>query len=237
MSARLARRGFLRAPEVLLSTVVFAVFTLCPPVHALDLWLEAAFFDATAGSWLFPPGERDAAFWLLYRGPKLFFAAAGIASVLWLSSRAIAKQWRPFETRFLLGLLVFGATPLFVGLLKGSTGVSCPVQEAAFAGPYAHVAIWDRLAGFVPFNEHLRCWPAGHASGGFGLLGLRLLSPPGERLRSRHLLPGLGAGWALGLYQMARGQHYFSHTIVTMVIAILLSSLACAILDRIEDRG
>lgn len=233
----LPRRGLVRSPEVALSLAAIAIFTLWPPVHALDFNLAVSFFDAEKAAWFFPPDDRGAAFWLLYRGPKIFLVVAGVSSLLWLLWRGFTRRWRSFDTRFLLGLLVLGLTPLLVGLLKNATGVSCPVQETVFAGPYAHIAIWDRLFALVPSNEHLRCWPAGHAAAGFGLLGLRVLAPVASRLSWAYLIPGLASGWVLGVYQMARGQHYFSHTVVTMAIALILSAVACAILDRIEDRG
>jgi len=230
-------RSVPRFPELALAVAAIAVFTLWPPVHALDLHLEAFFFDRSASAWLVPPDGRDALFWLFYRGPKVALAVASAASLLWLLRCGLTRRWRSFETRLLLALSVLGVTALLAGLLKGWTGISCPVQETIFAGPYAHVAIPDRLFGIIPFNEHFRCWPAGHAAAGFGLLGLRLLAPGGVSPSWRHLAPGLAGGWALGLYQMARGQHYLSHTIVTMALAFLLSSLAVMILDRLEDRG
>ncbi|MEP2827906.1 phosphatase PAP2 family protein [Parvibaculum sp.] len=231
------RRKALRSPEVVLSLAALALFTFWPSIHVLDFRLETPFFDAAAGSWFFPPDDRGVLFWLLYRGPKIFLVVAGVSALLWLVWRGFMKRWRAVDTRFLLALLVLGLTPLFVGLLKNSTGVSCPVQETLFAGPYAHAAIWDRLFALVPSNEHLRCWPAGHAAAGFGLLGIRVLAPAGSRLSWAYLAPGLAGGWVLGLYQMARGQHYFSHTVVTMAIALILSAAACMILDRIEERG
>jgi len=126
--------------------------------------------------------------------------------------------------------------PLIVGLLKKLTGVSCPAQEMLFGGPWPHVAIWDRLLSAAPYNTHLRCWPAGHASAGFGLMGVRLLAPAAWRF-GIYWLPGHGAGWMMGIYQMARGQHYLSHTLMTMMLAILLSSLALMILDRRGRKG
>lgn len=232
-----SRRGFLRSPEVVFSFTAIAALTLWPPVHALDLRLAAPFFDAAVGAWFFPPDDRGAAYWLLYRGPKILLVVVGAISLLWLAWRGVTKRWQSFDTRFLAALLVLGLTALLVGLVKKSTGVSCPVQETLFAGPYPHVAIWDRLLALAPSNEHLRCWPAGHASAGFGLLGIRALAPVHARLSWRYLMPGLAGGWVLGLYQMARGQHYFSHTVVTMAIALILSAAAIALLDRIEDRG
>lgn len=232
-----SRGGVARLPEVVVSLGLIVIFTFWPAVHALDLRLEAPFFDVAAGSWFFPPADRGLVFWLLYRGPKVLLVVAGVSSLLWLAWRGFNKRWRVSDTRFLLALLVLGLTPLLVGLFKNATGVSCPIQETVFAGPYVHVAIWDRIFVSIPSNEHFRCWPAGHAAAGFGLLGLRVFAPVTSRLSWAYLAPGLAGGWVLGLYQMARGQHYFSHTVITMAIALLLSVTACAILDRIEERG
>ncbi|MBO6633028.1 phosphatase PAP2 family protein [Parvibaculum sp.] len=236
-SVAIRRRSVTRFPELALAVAAIAVFALWPPVHALDLRLEAYFFDRAVSAWLVPPDSHGLLFWLFYRGPKLALAAAGAASLLWLLRCGLMQHWRSFETRLLLALSVLGITALLAGLLKGWTGISCPVQETIFAGPYAHVAVLDRLQGIAPFNEHFRCWPAGHAAAGFGLLGFRLFAPGGAPPSWRYLAPGLAGGWVLGIYQMARGQHYLSHTVVTMALAFLLSSLAIMILDCLEDRG
>ncbi|MBX3506007.1 MAG: phosphatase PAP2 family protein [Parvibaculum sp.] len=230
-----------RIPGVRLETAAAAAaiffFAFWPPVHALDIRLAAYFFDNASASWLVPPSREDLLYWLVYRGPKLALAIAGGGAALWLITEAVRRRWRPRYTQYALGLAVVALVPLVTGLLKAVTGVSCPAQEMLFAGPYSHADMVTRLLGSVPYNEHLRCWPAGHASAGFALLGLRLVAPPLLRSAFLYTMPGLAAGWTLGLYQMARGQHYLSHTIVTMAIAFLISSLACAWLARIEDRG
>ncbi len=236
-SVAVARRPVSRLPEIALCVAAVAVFTFWPPVHALDLHLQVFFFNRATGSWLVPPDDRGLLYWLFYRGPKLVLVLSSTVLLLWLLRCGFARRWRPFEMRLLLALSVFGLTALVAGLLKGWTGISCPAQETIFAGPHAHVAIMDRLMGFAPFNEHLRCWPAGHAAAGFGLLGLRLFASGAASPSWLHLAPGLAGGWALGIYQMARGQHYLSHTLVTMALALLLSGLARVILDRIEERG
>jgi membrane-associated PAP2 superfamily phosphatase len=50
-----------------------------------------------------------------------------------------------------------------------------------------------------------------------------------EHLRWLGLVLGLAAGWIVGTYQMLKGVHYLSHTIVTMFLVwtiILLLSRA-----------
>ena len=227
------------AAEVVICLAVIGLMVLWPSVHRFDMMLEPVFFDAGHTRWLLPPGDRGWHFLIAYKGLKIAFGVAGGALAVFLLFRAATRRWRAFDTRVLAALCVFVLTPLIVGLLKKLTGVSCPVQETIFGGPYPHVAIWDRLFAAASYNTHLRCWPAGHASAGFGLMGLRLLAPAAQRL-GIYWLPVLAAGWGMGLYQMARGQHYLSHTIVTMMLAILLSSLAVAIRDRMTvrvDRG
>lgn len=221
----------------MLSVAAVALFSLWPPAGAFDLWLQMHFFDLSAGGWLVPPDDRGVLYWLFYRGPKILLAALAAAILLRLLVAALRRRWRDADTRLLLALCVVGLVPLIVGMLKTATGVSCPAQEIAFGGPYFHVAIWDRLVDLVPFDGRLRCWPAGHASAGFGLLGYRLLAPARFSRDIRYWLPGLAVGWALGIFQMARGQHYLSHTLVTMALAILVSSLALAIRDRLTHRS
>ena len=63
-----------------------------------------------------------------------------------------------------------------------------------------------------------RCFPAGHASGGFALLGLIGLART-TRGRWAAFAVAMAAGWAMGVYQMAKGAHYLSHTLVTLLVA------------------
>lgn len=223
--------------EIAVAIAAILFLAYWPPIHVVDIRIEAYFFDRASGRWLLAPQARDTLYWLLYRGPKLVLAISGGALLLWLCLQAARRRWRPHHRQYACGLAVVALVPLVSGLLKAVTGVSCPAQETLFAGPYPHADMLTRLAGTLPGNEHLRCWPAGHASAGFALLGFRAVAPPRLRSTFFYTAPGVAAGWLLGFYQMARGQHYLSHTFATMAIALVISALACILLARIEDRG
>ena len=59
-----------------------------------------------------------------------------------------------------------------------------------------------------------RGFPAGHASGGFALVALAGLAAT-RRSRRIALAIGLALGTMMGIYQMLKGAHYLSHTLIT----------------------
>ncbi|MFT5110556.1 MAG: membrane-associated PAP2 superfamily phosphatase, partial [Pseudoalteromonas tetraodonis] len=64
-------------------------------------------------------------------------------------------------------------------------------------------------------------FPAGHASGGFALMGLCVFGRT-RRGITLGVAAGLSLGWILGSYQMLNGNHYLSHTVVTNLLAGIL---------------
>jgi membrane-associated PAP2 superfamily phosphatase len=76
----------------------------------------------------------------------------------------------------------------------------------------------------LPPGRRGHCLPAGHASGGFGLLGFVWIRRS-RRWRIAWLTVALVAGWSMGLVQMLNGSHYLSHTMVTMLLAWWLAVL------------
>jgi membrane-associated PAP2 superfamily phosphatase len=87
-----------------------------------------------------------------------------------------------------------------------------------------YVGVLHRSAWQSQTSEPQQCFPAAHASGGFALLALFFLfeSP---RNRARAVRVGLMAGWTMGAYKMAIGDHFLSHTVVSMLLAWLIVNL------------
>jgi membrane-associated PAP2 superfamily phosphatase len=55
------------------------------------------------------------------------------------------------------------------------------------------------------------------------------------RNRKRALLFGITTGWLMGTYKMLIGDHFLSHTIVTMLLAWLIICAIAAMIDNIES--
>jgi membrane-associated PAP2 superfamily phosphatase len=101
---------------------------------------------------------------------------------------------------------------LAVSAFKSFNPAFCPWDLAAFGGkaqPVSHWLLWVRPAGG---GGH--CFPAGHASAGFGFIGgWFVFRRPAPALARRWLVAALVAGLLLGLSQQWRGAHFMSHTL------------------------
>ena len=66
-----------------------------------------------------------------------------------------------------------------------------------------------------------KCWPAGHASGGFALMALFFFFK-NPRNQFFGLIGAITLGWSMGTYKMLLGDHFLSHTIITMILAWII---------------
>ncbi len=188
---------------------------------SIDLWVQDGFFNQETGEWLI--GRRGG--WsraLFYTGPKVVIILMGLVLLTLLLGKASWRARWGFSRRNLgVVLLVLGLVPSFIGFLKGATGVYCPWDIRRYGGPAPYV----RVLQHHPENDRPdyagRGFPAGHASGGFALIGFLVLA---QTPRQRKVVWGLALamGWGMGTYQLAKGAHYISHNFVTMAITWLM---------------
>jgi len=211
------RRQVLIAAGLLVACLVLFEST------ALDLTVQDTLFDADTGSWLV---DRDSPLprFFFYDGPKGVLAGwlLCLALALWRPRWCASVAWAD-RRRTLYVLVCMATIPGTVSFLKAATNVYYPYKIERYGGrlPYRKVIHSLRQR---PGEPRSRGWPAGHSSGGFALLGLAYAA----RTRRGHWLgvaAGLTAGWITGFYQMAKGAHYLSHTVVTMLLAWLLAAL------------
>lgn len=155
---------------------------------------------------------------IFYDGIKrlLILAALLLAALLVFSRRSpwVERYRRPLKI-LLLSLLV---VPSVVGALKAVTDMPCPRNFADFGGELPYFKL---LQHHLTGAEHFACFPAGHASGGFALLALVFFFA-GKWQQWLAAVAPLTVGWVMGLYKMAIGHHFLSHTIISMLLAWLL---------------
>jgi len=207
------------AASFALLAVTFAIFEFT----TLDLWVQDHFYNFNQQTWLV---DKSASLpkALFYTGPKWALGITAGATLIWL---LLPARWRPAKIklpwakrRLWFALVFLAAFPALIGFMKSRSDLYCPWSVERYGGDRPYIHFFDPLPpGFPP--DCGNCFPAGHASGGFALLGLYYV---GESRRGRWIgfSIGMAAGWAMGMYQMLKGAHFLSHTLVTMFLAMAM---------------
>lgn len=195
----------------LITTVCLFEFT------SIDLVVERQFYDHGHLRWLLDRNAEPFRF-VLYDGFKrvLYTVALCLLVILLFFRKSnLVKQYRHGFTVLLLSLIL---VPAFINFLKAETHVPCPRNLSLFDGNYPYVTLFTSYPKNFSLDRTIRCYPAGHASGGFALMALFFLF---KRRRHQYygLMAGLGLGWVTGFYKMLIGDHFLSHTVVSMLIA------------------
>jgi membrane-associated PAP2 superfamily phosphatase len=135
-----------------------------------------------------------------------------IWALLLIGAAFFAKRAR---ARALYLLACLAVVTVVCTQLRAVTGMATPLELKAFGGVHDHLLLFQAK----PMGYPSHAFPAGHASGGFALLGLYWIL---KARRWRGLVLGLGVGCWMGFYQVARGEHFLSHTLATAALAWLL---------------
>jgi membrane-associated PAP2 superfamily phosphatase len=188
------------------------LFTWIARSGTLDFWIEQRFFDPVTHS--FPLKNAP---YLVFLGHTLLKDVTSLGLLVGIVL-AVAGNWvdwlRPWRRALTTFCVMAGAAALLVQQLKGSSVHACPWDLAMYGGHDAWFPLFDRVSAAVELG---RCWPGGHASGGFaiiaGYFALRTQRPQWAR---RMLVLGLVLGTIMGGVQMARGAHFLSHNLWTL---------------------
>jgi membrane-associated PAP2 superfamily phosphatase len=199
------RRSFV-APVLALFAIV--VFFGLPGLSggALDLWFQSFFWNGK--DWLIPH-ENAFGLAIAYDGPKALII---IWALLLIGAALFAKRVR---VRALYLLACLAVVVIACTQSRPFTGMAMPSELKDFGGAYDHLLLFQTKPAGYPSHA----FPAGHASGGFALLGLYWIL---KARRWRGIALGLGVGCWMGFYQVARGDHFLSHTLATAALAWLL---------------
>ncbi len=188
---------------------------------AIDLWVQDFFYNSTSKTWLVdqraPLGRA-----FFYNGPKALVWVIGLSVLtLALGPARWREKWQLNRRGLWLAVLVLVTVPLLAGLGKKYTNTFCPSEIRRYGGDVAYVKLCEPFPAADRPVRRGGCFPAGHASGGFALMGLLLVRPT-RRWRLTAITSGLILGWWMGGYQMLKGAHYLSHTVTTMLVTWLV---------------
>jgi membrane-associated PAP2 superfamily phosphatase len=185
------------------------LFTWIARSGTLDFWIEQRFFDPLSNS--FPLKNAK---YLVFFGHTLLKDITSLGLVIAIMA-ALASSWvemlRPWRRTLTAFCLMAGGAALAVQQIKEGSVHACPWDLAMYGGHDAWFPLFDRVSAAIELG---RCWPGGHASGGFaiiaGYFALRTQQPQWAR---RVLILGLSLGTIMGGVQMLRGAHFLSHNL------------------------
>lgn len=189
------------------------LFELSP----LDVVVQNAFYDGNVNLWFWSKSEPIGRL-LFYDGPKRVLIAFALSLIAALGWSYYSGNYHHLRSGIRVAVLSIILVPLIVAILKAVTNVACPKDLLLYGGSLPFVDLFQQY----PLGERptslQRCFPAGHASGFFALMALSYCFVSG---RSKTLIIGLAVliGWTVGIYKMMIGDHFLSHTLISMVIA------------------
>ena len=188
----------------------------------LDLWVQDRCFDFSTGQWVVNKSD-DLLRWAFYIGPKVALVVGGIACAAVYALSFKDRRLCPWRRGCLLMVLSLAAVPSSVMGIKELANVYMPCQNQRYGGDKPYVKMLQRYPPDYPnsWGRRGRGWPASHASGGLSLLMLYFAARK-RKWKVLGLSAGLAAGWIMGLYQTVNGQHYLSHTFVSMILAWMI---------------
>ena len=203
-------------------SLLFFLVILIEQYTNLDPWIQSFFYNDTKKIWLISAQEHNGILGrIVYRGYKDALILSGILALFFIIYYTVRKKHQLLRIALVKYLSALIVVPLIVALLKPITNVYCPTQLDIFNGSVPYVRILEHYP--LSFSQpHGRCFPAGHATSGFFFVILYYILQHSSYARYKWwgLVFGITLGWLCGLYQMARGEHFFSHTLATMIIAL-----------------
>ena len=186
----------------------------------IDLVIQDNFYDFNTKLWILDKHEPISKF-IFYDGIKklyIFFVIGLIVALSFFREKPIIKL---YKNGLLIVLISCISIPVFIGFLKATTNVPCADDIQRYGGNYPYVKAFSNYPPEFHQEKNIKCYPAGHASGGFALMSLFFLFTS-KRNKNVALLSSILIGWTIGNYKMIIGEHFFSHTLVTMLTSWLL---------------
>lgn len=193
--------------HALLPALLFAVAMIIFETTSLDVTLANHFYDFTTQQW--PHKDSWWSSQLIHEYGRrmivvLFLITVVVLIFAWW--RGGMKLYRRPAAYMALVLLI---APGIVSSGKHLSNTDCPWDLDLYGGDRPHVRLFADRPDDLPAAQ---CFPGGHSSGGFALLGLYFLFRKRKpRLARLGLAIGLGVGGLFAFGQEARGAHFLSH--------------------------
>ena len=192
----------------------------------IDLQVQHYLWTATTQSWLWPAKEPIGRFFI-YDGLKLLLelvALGFLLAAIWQRFGCAAPSGPNRAKVFSMVFVCLISAPLLVSALKHSSNIACPRDLTLFGGDVEKIGLFDRYQADNRPTVIQKCFPAGHASIGFSFFALAFLF---RTRKTQFIVIGSAfvLGAIMGTYNMLIGDHFLSHTLVSMELAWISTSV------------
>jgi membrane-associated PAP2 superfamily phosphatase len=218
--------------RVLLPIMLAPLIVLFFETTSVDKSLIALYYDAESHG--FPLRDTPFMQHVMHTGLKMAVVVIGIAVFIAFLLTFVKPQWRPYRRRLLWLSVGMAGGALLVSVLKQNSALHCPWDLVEYGGITPFHGLLDRLPSGVARG---RCFPGGHASGGFALMAFYFAWRDTDAKLARWFLAiALVAGMVMGWTQMMRGAHFLSHNIWSAwVVWMYLAVLYHVVPPRVEN--
>lgn len=215
------RRGFL-GRHLLIPLLLAVAASVVLMAGNGDQWLADHIYRWEGSRWAF----KDA-WWtthVIHRGGKNLSTLAGVLVMLALLRACLDARWKALRRPLLYLLLAVGLSTGLVALLKSMTQMDCPWDLQRYGGLHPFIGLFEARPELL---GRAACFPAGHASAGYGWVALYFFAlQVRPRWRWVALATAVATGLAFGFSQQLRGAHFLSHDVwslaVSWTVAVLL---------------
>ncbi len=222
------------AKQLWMSAVALIIAVIFFGVSGTDIWIQNHFYDPVSHQWTLNREDPVLKF-IFYDGIKRLIIIFNVLLLIGL----IVGWKKPFLSKYRRGVVIVVLSsifvPVIVGSLKATTNIPCPKNLEIYGGIYPHTCVWEKYPSTFCNQKKIKCWPAGHASGGFALLSLYYLFRT-KKAKKAAVFTAMVIGWSMGTYKMLIGDHFLSHTVITMIMAWLIISVIVRCVDWWESK-
>jgi membrane-associated PAP2 superfamily phosphatase len=231
----LPSKKYLLAKLVLFSLLlIFSLFVFYR--YNFDTSIQEYFFDSQFSEWILDRNQKSTRL-IFYIAPKIIFGSVILFAVitagnLAINATATKKNIHNFY-RYLYVASSLLVVVLIVANIKKLTNIPCPNQIEQFGGVFRYQKIF--ALEMQPMQiKRFQCFPAGHATIGFAFYSLIYLARE-LRLKLLIFIFATFFGWLIGFYQIAKGAHFVSDTLVSMLLSFLVATTFAIIYHKYNN--
>ncbi len=225
-----------KTKQIILSIILLAIAIIYFGLSPLDINIQSKLYNFHTHTWVLGHYEQPYRL-IFYVLAKRLLIVFGLILLFSLPSLFFIKKdyiVRTYKKGIIIVVLSLILVPSIVGELKKDTNMPCPKNIMLYGGALPQTKVWEAFPKKYK-NVRVRCWPAGHASGGFALLSLLFLFKK-RRNQIFAFIFVQAYAWSMGIYKMLIGDHFFSHNVITMILAWLIILIIAKIVFFKEDR-